>query len=105
MVAHACRLEAIRTHNTVFYRESGQFKTTYRDDQVELALHVVEGESRLTAENRTVGRFKISGLPPGPAGSIEIEVVFEMNESGALNITARNLATGERTKSRFELEG
>lgn len=77
---------------------------THRDGQTDLNILVIEGDSRQTRDNQVVGRFGISGLPPRPAGSVEVEVVFEMNEAGALNITARDLASGQRTKGHFELK-
>jgi molecular chaperone DnaK (HSP70) len=77
---------------------------THRDNQKELTLQVVEGESEATADNRTVGRFKVVNLPRRPAGEVEVEVIFEMNESGALSIIARDLVSGNRTTSEFQLE-
>lgn len=79
--------------------------STRRDHQTDLDIHVVEGDSKMTSENRTVGRFNISGLTPRLAGEAEVEVVFQMNDSGALSITARDLTTGRRTTSTFELYG
>jgi molecular chaperone DnaK len=78
--------------------------STFRDNQSELTLLVVEGESLVTAENKPMGRFNITGLTPAPAGAVDVEVIFEMNESGALSITARDLSTGVKTKSRFDIE-
>lgn len=77
---------------------------THRDNQPEIVLLVVEGESSRTAENRTVGQFRISNLTPAAAGAIEVEVIFAMDESGTLSITARDLSTGARTTGRFELD-
>jgi molecular chaperone DnaK len=78
---------------------------TKSDDQTDLEIHIVEGESSLTAENRTVGRVSISGLTPRPAGESEVDVVFHMNDSGTLNITARDLTSGRKTVTVFELDG
>jgi len=77
--------------------------STWRDGQTELDLHVIEGESDKTVDNRTVGRFNIAGLKPGPAGSVEVEVIFEMSDAYALHITARDLRTGRRSTSMFDL--
>ena len=77
---------------------------THRNNQTKLTLRVVEGESRATADNRYVGQFKIQDLPPRPAGSVEVEVVFAMDESGGLSITARDLSTGKRTTGLFEID-
>jgi molecular chaperone DnaK len=78
--------------------------STHRDGQPEIALLVVEGESRKTGENKVIGQFRVSGLAPAPAGAVEVEVIFAMDESGTLSITARDLSTGARTTGRFELE-
>jgi molecular chaperone DnaK len=77
--------------------------STRRDGQLEIDIQIVEGESTHTSENTIVGRFNVSGLPPRPAGSVDVEIVFQMNDSGVLSITAKELTTGRRTTSTFDL--
>ena len=94
--------EPVITKSTPLPAVERRIFSTHRDRQTELILLVVEGEAQRTRHNKQVGQFRITGLPPRPAGSVDVEVIFEMDESEVLTITARELSSGNRTTERFE---
>ena len=77
--------------------------TTYRDNQDTLLLRVYQGDANLVEDNSLLGTFLFSGLRPGPAGSIEIEVQFAVDAEGVLRIEARDLDTGDRVDARLKM--
>ena len=69
--------------------------STAADNQTSVEIHVVQGERQQAAHNRTLGRFNLSGLPPAPRGVPQIEVSFDLDANGILNVKARDLGTGK----------
>jgi molecular chaperone DnaK len=69
--------------------------STAADNQTSVEIHVVQGERQMAAGNRTLGRFNLSGLPPAPRGVPQIEVSFDLDANGILNVKARDLGTGK----------
>ncbi len=61
-------------------------------------MHVLQGERPLAAQNRTLGKFKLAGIPPAPRGAPQIEVTFDIDANGILNVTAKDNATGKDQK-------
>jgi molecular chaperone HscA len=68
--------------------------TTFADNQTAVDIHVLQGERELVADNRSLARFKLRGIPPLPAGLPRVEVRFQIDANGILNVTARELRTG-----------
>ena len=68
--------------------------TTYADNQTGIDFHIVQGERELAADNRTLGRFKLSGIPPMPAGMARVAVRFHIDANGMLTVTAKEESTG-----------
>jgi molecular chaperone DnaK len=68
--------------------------TTHQDNQRDLAMRIFQGDSITLSENQLLGEFTFSGLRPGPAGSVRVEVVFDVNGQGMLALDARDLDTG-----------
>ena len=68
--------------------------TTYADNQTGLDFHIVQGERELAVDNRTLGRFKLSGIPPMPAGMARVAVRFHIDADGVLTVTAKEESTG-----------
>ena len=84
----------IERNSTIPYRECAVF-TTASDGQTGVRVQVLEGESDKASGNRLLGEFTLSGLRPAPAGEPQIEVAFDIDENGILNVTAIDLATGQ----------
>ena len=61
-------------------------------------MHVLQGERPLARDNRTLGRFQLVGLPPAPRGVPQIEVAFDIDANGIVNVTAKDMATGKEQK-------
>ena len=63
-----------------------------------MEIHVLQGEREMAADNRTLGRFHLEGIPPAPRGVPQIEVTFDIDANGILNVSAKDLATGKEQK-------
>ena len=72
--------------------------STAADSQTEVEVHVLQGERPLAAQNRTLGKFKLGGIMPAPRGIPQIEVTFDIDANGILNVTAKDNATGKDTR-------
>ncbi|MCP3917617.1 MAG: molecular chaperone DnaK [bacterium] len=72
--------------------------TTYADNQTGIDFHIVQGERELASDNRTLGRFKLTGIPPMPAGMARVTVRFHIDANGVLTVAAREESTGSRAE-------
>lgn len=77
--------------------------TTSKDEQRSIMLKIYQGESKLVAQNELLGTFVFSGLRPAPKGDVKVEVTFDIDSEGILNLSARDLDTGELVESRIKL--
>ncbi len=84
----------IERNSTIPTKKSMIF-TTVADNQTTVEIHVLQGERGLAAENRSLGRFDLVGVPPAPRGVPQIEVTFAIDSNGIVNVSARDLATGK----------
>jgi molecular chaperone DnaK len=84
----------IERNTTIPTRKKETF-TTAGDNQPSVEIHVLQGEREMAAYNRTLGRFQLSGIPPAPRGVPQIEVAFDIDANGILNVSARDLGTGK----------
>src|SRR5207344_3469178 len=82
---------------TIPTRKSEVFSTA-SDNQTSVEVHVVQGERPLARDNRTLGRFHLVGLPPAPRGVPQIEVSFDIDANGIVNVSAKDTATGKEQK-------
>src|SRR5213596_3122877 len=87
----------ISRNTTVPTRKSEIFSTA-TDNQPNVEVHVLQGERPLARDNRTLGRFQLIGLPPAPRGVPQIEVAFDIDANGIVNVTAKDMATGKEQK-------
>ncbi len=84
--------------NTTIPTKKTETFSTAADSQTEVEVHVLQGERPLAAQNRTLGKFKLGGIPPAPRGVPQIEVTFDIDANGILNVTAKDNATGKDTR-------
>jgi molecular chaperone DnaK len=86
------------TRNTTIPTKKTETFSTAADSQTEVEVHVLQGERPMAAQNRTLGKFKLSGIPMAPRGVPQIEVTFDIDANGILNVTAKDNATGKDQK-------
>jgi len=91
----------IERNTTIPTRKSEIFSTA-ADDQTAVSIHVLQGERPMAADNRTLGRFDLIGIPPAPRGVPQIEVTFDIDANGIVHVSAKDLGTGKEQKIRIE---
>ena len=84
----------IMRNTTIPMRKSEVFSTA-TDNQTNVEVHVLQGERQMARDNRTLGRFQLVGLPPAPRGVPQIEVAFDIDANGIVNVSAKDVATGK----------
>ncbi|HVC46706.1 MAG TPA: molecular chaperone DnaK [Terracidiphilus sp.] len=84
--------------NTTIPTKKTETFSTAADNQTEVEVHVLQGERPMSGQNRTLGKFKLAGIPPAPRGVPQIEVTFDIDANGILNVTAKDNATGKDTR-------
>ena len=81
--------------NTTIPTSKSQMFTTAADMQTSVDVHVLQGERGMAGDNKTLGRFQLTGLPPAPRGVPQIEVKFDIDENGIVHVTAKDMGTGK----------
>ena len=89
--------------NTTIPTEKKETFSTAADNQTEVTIHVLQGEREFAHDNRTLGRFNLTGIPPAPRGVPQVEVSFNIDANGILNVSAKDLATGKEQS--IEIKG
>ena len=84
--------------NTTIPTRKSEIFSTATDNQTSVEVHVLQGERPLARDNRTLGRFQLVGLPPAPRGVPQIEVAFDIDANGIVNVAAKDMATGKEQK-------
>jgi molecular chaperone DnaK len=88
--------------NTTIPTSKKQVFSTAADNQPAVDVHVVQGEREMAGDNRTLGRFQLDGIPPAPRGVPQIEVTFDIDANGILNVSAKDLGTGKKHSIKIE---
>ena len=86
------------TRNTTIPTRKSEVFSTATDSQTNVEVHVLQGERQMARDNRTLGRFQLVGLPPAPRGVPQIEVAFDIDANGIVNVSAKDVATGKEQK-------
>ena len=88
--------------NTTIPTRKSQIFSTAADSQTTVEVHVLQGERKMALDNRTLGRFHLDGIPPAPRGMPQIEVTFDIDANGILNVSAKDKATNKEQSIRIE---
>ncbi len=88
--------------NTTIPTKKSEIFSTAADNQTSVEIHVLQGEREMAADNRTLGRFILDGIPPAPRGVPQIEVTFDIDANGILHVSAKDKATGKEQSIRIE---
>ncbi|HEX3629550.1 MAG TPA: Hsp70 family protein, partial [Candidatus Dormibacteraeota bacterium] len=91
-------LTTVIPRNTTIPTRKSEVFSTATDNQTNVEVHVLQGERPLARDNRTLGRFQLVGLPPAPRGVPQVEVAFDIDANGIVNVSAKDMATGREQK-------
>ena len=84
--------------NTTIPTKKSEIFSTAADTQPSVDIHVIQGERQMAKDNKSIGRFRLDGIPPAPRGVPQIEVAFDIDANGILHVTAKDLGTGKEQK-------
>ena len=93
------------TRNTTIPTSKSEVFSTAADSQSQVEIHVLQGEREMAADNKSLGRFVLDGIPPAPRGVPQIEVTFNLDANGILNVTARDKGTGKEQSITIQNSG
>src|SRR5664279_3520254 len=84
--------------NTTIPTRKGEVFSTAEDNQPSVEIHVMQGEREMAQYNKSLGKFQLTGIPPAPRGIPQVEVAFDIDANGILNVSAKDLGTGKEQK-------
>jgi molecular chaperone DnaK len=90
------------SRNTTIPTKKAEVFSTAEDSQTTVEIHVLQGERPMALDNKTIGKFQLTGIPPAPRGMPQIEVTFDIDANGILHVTAKDRATNKEQKIRIE---
>ena len=88
--------------NTTIPTKKSEVFSTADDNQTTVEIHVLQGERQMAVDNRTIGKFQLTGIPPAPRGMPQVEVTFDIDANGILHVSAKDKTTGKEQKIRIE---
>jgi len=88
--------------NTTIPTKKAEVFSTAEDNQTTVEIHVLQGERKMAMDNKTIGKFQLTGIPPAPRGMPQVEVAFDIDANGILHVSAKDRATGKEQKIRIE---
>jgi molecular chaperone DnaK len=88
--------------NTTIPTKKTEVFSTAEDNQTTVEIHVLQGERKMASDNRTIGKFQLTGIPPAPRGMPQVEVTFDIDANGILHVSAKDRATNKEQKVRIE---
>jgi molecular chaperone DnaK len=88
--------------NTTIPTKKAEVFSTAEDNQTTVEIHVLQGERKMAMDNKTIGKFQLTGIPPAPRGMPQVEVTFDIDANGILHVSAQDRATGKEQKIRIE---
>ena len=88
--------------NTTIPTKKAEVFSTAEDNQTQVEIHVLQGERKMALDNKTIGKFQLTGLPPAPRGMPQVEVTFDIDANGILHVSAKDRTTGKEQKIRIE---
>jgi molecular chaperone DnaK len=88
--------------NTTIPTKKAEVFSTAEDNQTTVEIHVLQGERKMALDNKTIGKFQLTGIPPAPRGMPQVEVTFDIDANGILHVSAKDRATGKEQKIRIE---
>lgn len=96
------RMNTLIERNTTIPTSKSQVYSTAADNQPSVDIHVLQGERPMASDNKTLGRFQLTDIPPAPRGVPQIEVTFDIDKNGIVNVTAKDLGTNKEQKITIE---
>ncbi len=93
---------ALIPRNTTIPTKKSEIFSTAEDSQTTVEIHVLQGERQMAMDNRTIGKFQLTGIPPAPRGVPQVEVTFDIDANGILHVSAKDRATNKEQKIRIE---
>jgi molecular chaperone DnaK len=95
-------MTSLITRNTTIPTKKSEVFSTAEDSQTTVEIHVLQGERKMALDNKTIGKFQLTGIPPAPRGMPQVEVTFDIDANGILHVSAKDRATGKEQKIRIE---